>query len=219
MQDIFWFFAVFFKSWNHASCQNIPRVTLYGGQMWRWWRCTNGPSQIPTPKAQRFHRLVSDTQMQGRSSIYWWFISVKHHKTETDPSVTLYHPHLEGEGSETRGGENSRRVKTQADHHRGCVISNLIIRPFKWVFLASASQKLWKEFHLIGTSCVHTFSHFNRPFSSILSPIFFSHCSKSRNCTLSRSAWCPTSRLDLSPSAPFMVGIAMAGFCWDLSFG
>lgn len=88
--DIFRFFAAFSKLRNmwHA----FVRTSLE-------WRCVAvkcGGAWMVRPKfqplkAKRFHGLVSDAQMKGRSSIS----CCESPKSETDPSVTSYHPHLE----------------------------------------------------------------------------------------------------------------------------
>lgn len=58
-------------------------------------------------KAKRFHGLVSD---EGKEFNFLAISCCESPKSETDPSATSYHPHLEGEGSEACGGEDSRRV-------------------------------------------------------------------------------------------------------------
>lgn len=111
-------------------------------------------------KAKRFHGLVSDAQMKGRSSIS----CCESPKSETDPSVTSYHPHLEGEGSETCGGEDSRRVSGHGQITREAV--KLKHDAFKGAFLASASHHFWKEVHFVKRNqLVHTFFRSNCPFS------------------------------------------------------
>lgn len=106
LEDIFWFFAAFSKLRNMHSGMYLSEHPS-SDAIWR--SNVNGPSQIPTLKAKRFHRPVSDAQMKGRSSISWRFLVVKA-PNQRQTSVTSYHPHLEGEGCETCGGEDSRRV-------------------------------------------------------------------------------------------------------------
>lgn len=113
-------------------------------------------------------------------------------------------------------------VRTRADHQRGCSTQTWLSGPLKEQFLHLLHDTFGRRSILwIGASLFTPFFALIALLAVKVRKVILSICSpcvnvsadrsKRRNCTPSRSAWRLTSRTDLSPSAPFVVGMATAG--------
>lgn len=106
-------------------------------------------------------------QMKGRSSISWRFLAVKApNQKQTQVRHLIIHTWRvkAARPVEVRTADVCQDTARSPER---LVNSNMIIRPFKGAFLASASQHFWKEVHFVNRNqFVHTFFRFNCPFSS-----------------------------------------------------